>query len=601
MAGFRRELRICKGLKSVGKPSPMATKRRTSAAVTRRRDSGGKQTLEVHRLGPHPLIEHFLERLDLARILDKHIHSNREGVLTHGRAICVLIHNVLVARDPLYRLSEWLEPIEARALGISEEQKLAINDDRMARALQQLAEHAGRGVFFQLALRSIKLFGLKVDRIHFDTTSVTFSGEYRTSGGRGNPHITRGHNKDGRPKLKQLVFGLNVTSDGAVPLSHGVFSGNRTDDTLHRENLDGLRDLLAKDDFIYVADCKLCTKPNLAYIDSFGGKFVTVLPRTRKEDAGFREQLRKKAARWRTILTVERTDRAYRIDTYATTRGPGKSDDGFRLIWIRSSAKAEDDRLYREKKLRKAKAALEDLAGRLNKRKLKAEREIRKAYKKILKEHACADFLRVKIKKKYESRTKRLKPGRPKRGDSFGWVTETIYRLEVSENAVRLRQEANTDGVFPLVTNLSQKAAKKVDVLQIYRYQPYIERRFENLKTEYAVRPVYLKKPIRVVGLVHVHFLALMVAALMEREIRSAMAAQKIDMLPLYPEARRCKAPTTPRILDLFGQAEWYRHLRDGEETIFPFRLSELQAQALKLLGVPRKEYEGYPFDTALQ
>jgi transposase len=581
--------------------APMATKRRTSTAITRRRDTAGRQVLEVHRLGAHPLVEHFLQRLDVARILDKHIHSNRDGTLSHGRAICVLVHNVLVARDPLYRLREWMEPIEPRALGLTEKQKLAINDDRMARALDQLAEYGGRGVFFQLALRSIKLFGLKLDRVHFDTTSVTFAGEYRDSGATGLPHITRGHNKDGRPKLKQLVFGLNVTSDGAVPLSHGIFSGNRTDDTLHRDNLDGLRDLLAKDDFIYVADCKLCTKPNLAYIDSFGGKFVTVLPRTRKEDAGFREKLRKNAARWRTILTVERPDRDYRIDTYATTNGPQKTEDGFRLIWIRSSAKADDDRLYREKKLGKAKTALQDLAGRLNKGKLKDGREIRKAIKKILKAHGTEEFLRVGLKSKIITATRRNRPGRPKPGDPFHYVSETIYSIEVTENAKRLRQEANTDGVFPLVTNLSQKATKKLDVLQIYRYQPYIERRFENLKTEYAVRPVYLKRTQRVVGLIHVHFLALMVAALMEREIRRAMVDHEIDMLPIYPEARHCKAPTTPRILDLFAQAEWFRHVAKDEEAIFPVQLSELEAQILKLLGVPRKEYEGYPFDTALQ
>ena len=47
---------------------------------------------------------------------------------------------------------------------------------------------------------------------------MTVSGQYKSSGAREKPHITRGHDKDGRPKLKQLVFGLNVTSDGAVPL-----------------------------------------------------------------------------------------------------------------------------------------------------------------------------------------------------------------------------------------------------------------------------------------------------------------------------------------------------------------------------------------------
>ena len=575
----------------------MSTKRRAGKTVVRRKDSSGKQTLEVHRLGAHPLIEFFLERLGVARILDKHIHSSREGKLTHGRAICVLVHNVLVAHDPLYRLGEWLEPIDAKAFGLSREQKQAINDDRLARSLAQLHEFAGRGVYFQLALRSIKLFDLATDRIHFDTTSVSFSGAYERQSKTGEPRIARGHSKDRRPDLKQLVFGLNVTSDGAVPLSHGVFSGNRTDDTLHRDNFDALRDLLAKDDFIYVADSKLCTKPNLAHIDSCGGKFVTVLPRTRKEDAGFRTQLREKAARWRTLLKVERTDRARRVDTYASIAGEETTEDGFRLIWIRSSAKADDDHQCRQNRLERAKTALRDLDGRLNKRNLTTDSEIRAAFKKILKEHGCEGFLRVKLESKAESCVKRFRPGKPKAGDPYTWNSKLIYNLKVSENAVRLRQESNTDGVFPLITNLDAKLVKKRDVLQMYRYQPHIERRFENLKTEYAVRPVYLKKSERVIGLLHVHFIALMVAALIEREIRRSMAKERLNALPIYPEERLCKAPTTPRILDCFASVEWFRHVNKGESTVFPVRLSPLQNEILRLLRVPKRIYEDFPVD----
>ena len=75
-----------------------------SPGVLARRDSGGKKTLEIHRLGPHPIIQHFLDQLGVARILDKHIHSSRDGILSHGSAIAVLVHNVLLSRDPLYRL-----------------------------------------------------------------------------------------------------------------------------------------------------------------------------------------------------------------------------------------------------------------------------------------------------------------------------------------------------------------------------------------------------------------------------------------------------------------------------------------------------------------
>ena len=571
----------------------MVKRENTPRLLSTRRDTAGKRVLEIHRLGPHPIIEHFLDQVEVARILDKHIHSNREGDLSHGRAICVLIHNVLVSRDPLYRLTEWAEPIDPQALGLTPEEKLTINDDRMGRALDQLAEYAGRGVFFQLALRCIKLFELETRRIHFDTTTVTVTGEY--AGSIREPVITQGHNKDHKPHLKQLVFGLNVTADGAVPLSHQVSSGNRTDDTFHRSNFDALRDLLAKDDFIYVADSKLCTKENLKHIHAFGGKFVTVMPQSRKEDSSFRQKLRHKAGRWRHLLTVEVPGGGGRVETYSITLGPEKTEDGFRLLWLRSSAKAELDRTGRQKRLEKAKAALTDLREGLNQRQLKTQKQISQAVRKILKEHGCEEFLRVKITSKVLTTTKRLRPGRPKPGDPREWVSEVLYDFEVAEQAVRLRQESNTDGVFPLVTNIPNQEAKPVEILQMYRYQPHLERRFQNLKTEYAVAPVYLKKPERIVGLLHVYFLALTVGALVEREIRRRMEKEGIEALPIYPEERECQAPTSPRIFELFAQVDWFRQVAADASAVFPVTLSDLQVQVLKLLGVPRSAYEETP------
>ncbi len=557
-------------------------------ASVRRRAVKGRSTLEIHRLGPHPLIQHFLERLDVARILDKHIHSNRTGTLSHGSAICVLVHNVLVSRDPLYRLTEWIEQLDANALGLDPEKKEAINDDRMGRALDQLADYGGRGVFFQLALRSIKLFRLDTTRIHFDTTSVLFKGQYRSS--TKTPRICHGHSKDHRPDLKQLVFGLNITSDGAVPLCHQVYSGNQTDDTLHRDNLDGLRDLLAQDDFVYVADGKLCTKENLQYIREFGGKFVTVLPRTRKEDTEFREKLRYKAVRWYKILTVENPQRSGEIETYSTCRGSSKTEDGFRLIWFRSSAKMVLDREVRERRLEKATAALKDLNGRLNHRKLKTRKQIKSAVEEVLKQYRCEDFLRVTIQSTVLIQYKREHRGRPKQGDSKKRVSQTLYNLEIKKDAVRLRQERNTDGVFPLVTNQPSKFSASA-VLQMYRYQPYIERRFQNLKSEYSVAPVYLKTPKRIVGFLHVCFIVLMVGALIERELRQRMAEEHIESLPIYPEERECRAPTSPRVFELFRQVDWFRTMAGVEETLYPVKLSELQREVLRLLRIPRSAY----------
>ena len=126
----------------------------------------------------------------------------------------------------------------------------------------------------------------------------------------------------------------------------------------------------------------------------------------------------------------------------------------------------------------------------------------------------------------------------------------------------------------------------------MYRYQPYLERRFENLKTEYSVAPVYLKTPRRVVGFLHVCFLALMVAALIERELRHRMTEERIESIPIYPEERECRAPTSPRVFELFSQVDWFQHVSGDDAIVYPVELTSLQREVLRLLGVPRKVYE---------
>ena len=121
-------------------------------------------------------------------------------------------------------------------------------------------------------------------------TTVTFVGKYE--GWNVPETMTYGINKDHRPDLKQLVLGLSVTADGSVPLVHKVYDGNQTDDRLHNENHRRLRNLLRTSEFIYVADCKLATEKNLGRIDGYGGRFVTVMPRTWREDELFRDQVR---------------------------------------------------------------------------------------------------------------------------------------------------------------------------------------------------------------------------------------------------------------------------------------------------------------------
>ena len=556
--------------------------------VHRRQTPQGPATLRVHRLGPHPLLRHFLDLTQFEAIARACLGTARQGVLDPAQTLTVLVHNILVSPAPLYRIAEWAAPLEPSALGLTAEQKAALNDDRVARALDALGSERGRNLWFRLALRVLKRFALQTERLHFDTTTVTVSGAY--AGSVSEPRITHGYNKDHRPDLKQLLFGLTVTADGAVPLLHRLWSGNRTDDRVHRTNLEALRTLLGRADFIYVADSKLCTRDNLAELARHGGQFVTVLPRSRREDRRFREQLRRQPVRWATIAVLPNHRRRNEPpDVYWSCAGPARTDDGFRLVWVRSSHKAEEDHRSRETRLERAELALADLATRLNRRGLRRRATIRQAVRTLLRPDGLEPFLDVRIQRYEEVTTRRLRRGRPRATDPVLRVVHSRWRLTVARHKDALARQARTDGVFPLVTNLARTAKKAL--LLIYKYQPYVEKRFAHYKTDLEVAPVYLKKPRRVAALLDAYFVALMLDALIERRLRAAMRAAGLDELPLLPEGRPTKTPTTPRLLEAFGDITWHEFERGEDFVTFPVRLTPLQQRVLQLLGVEKEIY----------
>lgn len=154
----------------------------------------------------------------------------------------------------------------------------------------------------------------------------------------------------------------------------------------------------------------------------------------------------------------------------------------------------------------------------------------------------------------------------------------------------QLAVESLGDGVFPLITNVLDLSER--EILWAYKRQPVIEKRFSQLKTDFAVAPVYLKEASRIQALLCVYFFALLVEALLERELRQAMQRAKIESLPMYPEGRPCRHPTTRRLIDLFEGIQRHTLLSARRRPrAFVTDLSRLQRRILKLLGQPRTTY----------
>ncbi len=112
------------------------------------------------------------------------------------------------------------------------------------------------------------------------------------------------------------------------------------------------------------------------------------------------------------------------------------------------------------------------------------------------------------------------------------------------------------------------------------------------MKTYQQIAPVFLKKPQRVIAYLHMNVMALMVATLIERQLRIAMKQKSIKSLPIYPERKPCKYPTTFDIVRLFKGIERYEVVQAENFYIFPAELNKIQKQVLDLLKVPVSFYQ---------
>ena len=277
--------------------------------MTRARVLVDPAALEVtHRIvGGLPVVNAVLGRLGVDELLSRYLPEPDPRVgLAPARVLGVLIRNLVVGREPLYGLAAWAERYEPDLVGLAPGEAVLLNDDRVGRALDELFSADRASLLTALSLAAIRVFRIDCSELHNDSTSLALYGAYRKAAGQARggvrpPLPARGHSKDHRPDLLQLVWILTVTEDGAVPLTYRLCDGSTEDSTTHVASWDSLVALLGRADFIYVADCKLATREAMGHIVNNHGRFLTVLPRTRKEDEAGRAWLASGGIDWKEI------------------------------------------------------------------------------------------------------------------------------------------------------------------------------------------------------------------------------------------------------------------------------------------------------------
>jgi transposase len=437
-----------------------------------------------------------------------------------------------------------------------------------------------------LALTAIDKFEIDTSQLHNDSTSVKFSGAYEKQHPKA-IQLKRGHSKDHRPDLKQLVYSLSVTRDGAIPIHFKAYDGNQSDDKTHWELWQSLRGLLGRSDFLYVADSKLCVAETMRKIDREQGFFVTILPRTRSEVADFAKDSAASRIRWQSIH--QQRVRKGKIDHFEAAEGLFQLREGYRIYWYRSSEKKVRDKQDREQRIAVARGQLLSL-NNIKRRGPKSEVAMKRAIDKIISRYKIGDWLIATVTVSEVERFRQTRKGKATDSSLFKRSMARVVSLDIRDNVDSQTRSAAMDGIFPLVTN---KGLSALATLKAYKFQPNLEKRHSLMKSILNVAPVFLKKNDRIEALMFVYFIAQTIASLLERQLRLEMQKAGIEKLNILPEGRPTRTPTTAQILDRFEHSARHRLFDRGRLVkTFATPLSSDQTEVLKLLKIPLAEFK---------
>lgn len=563
------------------------------------------------RLEHLPIIGQALARLGLRDVVDGQCPPDPRLLVTHGECVEAMIVAILLGKHTLYDIGDLLQPYDLDAAFGWKFDPSSLNDERFGRTLEALSAAGLMPINAGATLRAVKVYALDLARMHLDTTSILVHGEYEDSEEPEDPespdaipHVTRGYSKDHRPDLKQIVFGLSVTADGSVPIYGRVASGNRTDSEELRYTMRRIRDVLPDPTgTTLVGDSKFFCGETIRLAREFGFHFVTMLPRGvglwGEAYAAYREALA--AGNEPTLLKgveivdeegnqVSKTWKGFSLDRkYSWTEGEGdeKRDHelGLRALVVESSSLIQQKLPMIEGRREKERARIAKSATKLATRAFKCEEDAERAGA-AKRDRLASDFFQLALEVTSEKRAlKRDRPGRPCADEER--ETETVWRvrLTVVDEHTSLDELAHRDGCFVLVTSHPREgpgARTDAEVFAEYQAQHGVEACMHWLKGPLAVAPIFLKTPERVAALGVVYVLALMVYALIQRDMRRRLAAKK-ELVP--GNKGWTDQPTTEVIFRLFRGVSTMR-IGDGGP-ILVTNLTTAQVDAMQLFDCP--------------
>ncbi len=409
--------------------------------------------LGAKKIGGTHLLDGVWRRLGIAAGLEK-LLSERGYRTPVERLLFALVANRALDPGSKLAVEAWLED-EAHVDGLGE-----VDVHQLYRAMDFLLEahdEIQREVFWSVA----NLFNLEVDLLFLDITTAYFEidGEDEdqaleddADGGEHGDGTTpglrkRGHSKDARPGLAQVVIGFAVTRDG-IPVRCWVWPGNTADVSVIEQVK---RDLNAwkLGRVILVMDAGFNSEPNRRVLQGAGDAFI-IGERLRVGSKGELPEAARRAGRYQTLGC------GLRVKEVTTKQG---SVTARRFVIVHNPEQERYDQERRDDIVRETERRLTELGDLTGKAHSKA---------------ACA---------------LRAHP-------TYGRYVRQSKRGKLAINRGKIATEAKLDGKFLVST--SDPYLSTEDIALGYKQLHQIERVNRDLKHTVDIRPVYHRREDRI-------------------------------------------------------------------------------------------------------
>ena len=484
------------------------------------------QDIEIQNIDHLGIVAGIIDAIGIVEIINELIGVEKGEKVNAGQVVKAMIINGLgFVSKPLYMFPEYFETIACEHLigaGVKPEY---LNDDKLGRVMDKLFRKGLNTIFFIIALKAAKKFGVSLSTSHLDSSSMHVHGQYNTSLPEvifenqkiGNNQeleeiavkspkeitITYGYSRDHRPDLKQFIIEMICSGDGDIPIFLKLASGNQADSSCFGQIAAEYHKQLEVNSLI-VADSALYTESNLKMMSDL--QWLCRVPLSIKVAKSL-------------ISTIPESE--FIDSTIPGYKLVSKTENyaGIEQRWlvVQSQERRESDLRKLTQKITKAESkAVLDLK-KLSQERFACEADAIKALSKL-----STQF------KYHQINESKVTPAKSNKKDSLNEISYQISAT-VCQDESKINTELLSAGRFIIATNvLNSQELSDDSMLREYKAQQSCERGFGFLKDPlFFADSIFLKSPERIESMGMIMGLCLLVYTLAQRQIRNALKESK--------------------------------------------------------------------------